>query len=152
MDALRRLVRALRLSSSAVERRTGISGAQLFVLAELGADPGQALGELVERTLTRQSTVSGVVAALVERGLVRRERSPRDRRLVLLSPTPAGRALLRTAPRTAQGALVEGLARLPLRQRKALADGLDAWLAAAGFAETAPAMFFEASGARGASG
>ncbi|MHB1225004.1 MAG: hypothetical protein ACYC2G_13330, partial [Gemmatimonadaceae bacterium] len=35
MDALRQLVRALRLSDTAVQRRAGITGAQLFVLHQL---------------------------------------------------------------------------------------------------------------------
>lgn len=39
------------------------------------------------------STVTGIGARLERRGLIRRERHPEDRRVVLLSLTPEGRAL-----------------------------------------------------------
>lgn len=143
MNAVRRMVRALRVSSRAVEREVGISGAQLFVLRQLAAAPGQSLSELVQRTLTHQSTVSEVVGRLVERGLVRRRAAADDARRLELTPTARGRALLRAAPTTVQTDLVDGFARLGPAQRRAVADGLEAWLAAAGLADVPPAMFFE---------
>jgi DNA-binding MarR family transcriptional regulator len=143
MNALRRLVRALRISTVAVKRTSGISGAQLFVLRELVERPGQSLRDLVARTLTSQSSVSEVVARLVEGGLVSRRAAPDDGRRAVLSPTPAGRALLRAAPPTVQADLVDGLRRVPPRSLSALADGLEQWLAAAGLAHVPPTMFFE---------
>jgi DNA-binding MarR family transcriptional regulator len=143
MDAVRRMVRALRVSSRAVERAVGISGAQLFVLRQLAATPGQSLSDLVERTLTHQSTVSEVVARLVERGLVRRRTSAADARRQELTPTARGLALLRAAPVTVQGELIDGFARLTPAQRHAVAEGLEAWLAAAGLADVPPTLFFE---------
>ncbi|MFL5574524.1 MAG: MarR family winged helix-turn-helix transcriptional regulator [Gemmatimonadaceae bacterium] len=151
MNAVRRLVRALRVSSRAVERDVGISGAQLFVLRQLAASPGQSLTELVERTLTHQSTVSEVVARLVDRGLVRRRTAADDGRRHELALTARGRALLRAAPATVQSDLMDGFARLDPAQRRAVAAGLEAWLAAAGLAEVPPTLFFERS-ERGAKG
>ena len=109
MNALRRLVRALRVSTVAVQRTSGISGAQLFVLRALVERPGQSMRDLVARTLTSQSTVSEVVARLIARGLVTRQAAPDDGRRAVLNPTPAGRALVRTAPPTVQADLIEGL-------------------------------------------
>jgi DNA-binding MarR family transcriptional regulator len=143
MNALRRLVQALRVSTVAVKRTSGISGAQLFVLRELVERPGQSLRDLVARTLTSQSTVSEVVARLVDAGLVSRRAAPEDGRRAVLSPTPAGRALLRAAPPTVQAHLVDGLRRISPGSLGALADGLEQWLAAAGLADVPPTMFFE---------
>jgi DNA-binding MarR family transcriptional regulator len=143
MTAVRRLVRALRVATMSVQRRSGITGAQLFVLQALVERPGQSLGDLVAATLTTQSTVSEVVARLVARGLVARRAAPEDRRRAVLEPTPAGRALVRTAPAALQADLITGLRRLQPGSRRALADGLDQWLAAAGLDAVSPTMFFE---------
>lgn len=143
MSALRRLVQALRTSASAAERQSGLSVAQLFVLHELAREPGQSLGDLVGRTLARQSTVSEVVNGLVRRGLVTRRASAHDRRRAVFRPSAAGTALLEKAPVPVQVRLIEGLARMPAASRGALARSLEEWLEAAGIADEATAMFLE---------
>ena len=143
MVALRRLVRAIRSGTASVERRSGITGAQLFVLRALVDRPGQSLGDLVAATLTTQSTVSEVVGRLVARGLVARRPAPDDRRRAVLEATRAGHALAVSAPPAIQADLVAGLRRLPAGTRAALADGLERWLAAAGLDAVPPTMFFE---------
>jgi DNA-binding MarR family transcriptional regulator len=145
MNALRRIVRALRTSNQVVERTVGISAAQLFVLRRLEAAPRQSLTDLVESTLTHQSTVSEVVGRLVDAGLVRRGVAADDARRAELGLTAAGRALLRRAPDTVQSVLVDGFARLGASQRRALVDGLEAWLVAARLEDVPPTMFFDAS-------
>ena len=102
LDAIRRIVRLLRQSARAAERRTGMSAAQLFVFQQLRSAGGALTpGELAERTLTHQSSVSVVARRLVDGGLVKRQRSPADGRRVELSLTPAGRAAVRRRPRLA---------------------------------------------------
>lgn len=148
LDALRRIVRALRVSSRAVERDVGISGAQLFVLRQLAAAPRQSLNDLVARTLTHQSSVSEVVSRLVDRGFVSRRVAADDARRAELQLTAKGRALLRSAPQTVQTSLLDGFARLSTAHRRALADGLAAWIEASGLAGIEPTMFFESPRAR----
>src|SRR5262245_64858968 len=70
LDSLRRIVQTLRESSRRAEQRLGISGAQLFVLEQLASGPSHSLNDLAARTFTHQSSVSTVVARLVEEGLV----------------------------------------------------------------------------------
>src|ERR1019366_9428176 len=54
LDALRRIVRDLRLSSREAERDAGISGAQLFVLQALAGGRAASLGALAgQRMLAR---------------------------------------------------------------------------------------------------
>lgn len=145
MDALRRIVRALRVSTHASERELGVSAAQLFVLRQLVLQPRQSLGELAALTRTSQGSVSEVVSRLVAGGLVERRVSASDRRRVELTVTAAGRRLLDRASETVQERLVAGFERLGERKRRALAEGLEAWLESAGLEEVPATMFFEPS-------
>ena len=143
LDALRSIVRALRLNSHAIERRVGLTGAQLFVLQQLGAGPVRSTNELAARTLTHQSSVSAVVSRLVERGLAVRETSPADARRTEIALTALGRATLRRAPATVQARLVSGLDELSGPRLAALADALVQWTRVCGIENAAPPLFFE---------
>ncbi|WP_437590619.1 MarR family winged helix-turn-helix transcriptional regulator [Sorangium sp. So ce1000] len=143
MDAIRAIVQRLRVSSRACERQLGLSSAQLFVLQQLDQAAASSIAELAQRTLTHQSSVSVVVTRLAERGLVARRASPEDARRTEISLTPAGRALLRRAPRTAQAELVAAVDRLPADERRALAQSLTTLARALGAGDEAPPLFFE---------
>ena len=143
LDALRSIVRALRLNSHAVEQRIGLTGAQLFVLQQLAEGPARSMNELAERTLTHQSSVSVVVSRLVERGLVTRSASQADARRTEIALSARGRDMLRRAPATVQSQLVAGLRALPAARLQALAAGVQAWIDAAGIEGSKPPLLFE---------
>ncbi len=124
LDAFRRIVQALRLSTREAERRVGLSGAQLFALQQLATIPGASVNNLAARTFTHQSSVSVVVRRLVERRLVVKVVAPDDRRRVHLALTDGGRSLLRRSPEPVQERLIAGIAALPRAQRQAVADAL----------------------------
>ena len=145
MDGLRRLVRVLRLSSGEAERAVGLSGAQLFVLQQVDQNGPSSINQLAERTFTHQSSVSAVVARLLERGLVMRTASAVDRRRAEVSLTLAGKAVLQDAPDVAQTKLIHGLTRLSHADRAALVRGLDAWVKAIGADQDPPELFFEST-------
>lgn len=145
MDGLRKVVRALRSGNAQAERALGISSAQLFALRAIAAQPGGSLGDVAERTLTSQSSVSEVVSRLVERGLITRVASARDRRRLELTVSNEGQRLLARAPATVQEKLAAGLLSLPAEQRQAIAEGFDAWMNAAGLSTVPALMFFEDS-------
>jgi DNA-binding MarR family transcriptional regulator len=142
LDAIRRIVQALRTSARQAERELGVSGAQLFVLHTLAERPAASLNDLAARTFTHQSSVSVVVHRLVRRGLVSRTRSPDDGRRVQLALTPRGRAVLRAAPEIAQLRLIRALHDLPERDRRALTRILGHIVRRMG-APGRPALFFE---------
>src|SRR5437667_5497144 len=125
IDAFRRIVQALRASSRDTERRVGLSAAQLFALQQVAAHPGASVNELAARTFTHQSSVSVVVARLVERRLVAKVTSRADGRRVGLAVTDAGRAVLRRSPEPIQEKLFAGIAALPPTARHMLAEALD---------------------------
>lgn len=143
MDALRRLVRTLGTSARSTPGTRGISGAQLFLLRAIESAPGISLSELATRAMARQSTISEVVARLVERRLVVRAKADDDARRVALSLTPRGRAIVQRAPQTAQERLVAGLESLSASEQRRLAASLELWLDRAGFTDVEPSMFFE---------
>ena len=146
LDAIRRIVQALRVSSRTAEQRLGVSGAQLFVLHALADAPADSLNDLAARTFTHQSSVSVVVERLVRRRLVSRSRSPQDARRVTLTLTTAGRALLESAPETAQVRLVSALRRLSDRECRALTRVLEKLVRTMGATGVPPALFFEDDG------
>ena len=147
LDAVRRIVQTLRVSSRAAERQVGVSAAQLFVLERLAAARGPlSVGELADRTLTHQSSVSVVVQKLEKQGLVARSRAADDARRVELSLTPAARTLLRKAPEAAQDKILNAVASMPATRRKQLAELIgDLARRVSGIEEAAgpPAMLFE---------
>jgi MarR family transcriptional regulator, lower aerobic nicotinate degradation pathway regulator len=153
LDAVRRLVRALRLSNQEAERRVGLSSAQLFVLNTLGGCDRLALKQIAALTATDQSSVSVVVGRLVKRGLVSRRRSADDGRRLELALTAKGRTLLRGAPaRLVQHDLVLAIEQMSMANRRTLALLLARLVTAMGGVTGAPEMFFEPgqrSGRRG---
>ncbi|MGE3618601.1 MAG: MarR family winged helix-turn-helix transcriptional regulator, partial [Gemmatimonadales bacterium] len=94
LDALRRIVRALRLVAKAAETELGVTTAQLFVLQVVREAGSATINEVAERTYTDQSSVSVIVSRLARAGLVTRERSSKDGRRDQDALTPAGNALL----------------------------------------------------------
>jgi MarR family transcriptional regulator, lower aerobic nicotinate degradation pathway regulator len=143
LDALRRIVRALGVSSRTAERSVGLTGAQLLVLQMLHDAPAHSLNELAQRTYTHQSTVSVVVERLVSRGLVTRTRSEDDARRVLLALTPSGRSMLRRAPPPAQVLLIRAVHALTPQDRRGLRRALERLVRGMGQSEAPAPMFFE---------
>ena len=147
MDALRRLVRELSASAHGGGRSAagsaGMSGARLYVLRQVGENPGLSIGELAARTHARQSAVSEVVSRLVDAGLVTRRSNAADGRQASLSLTARGRRAIAGGERTAQERLADALGALPAEERDALASAMEGWLAAAGLADEPATMFFE---------
>jgi DNA-binding MarR family transcriptional regulator len=143
LDALRRIVREIRQSSTQSERKLGISGAQLFVLQHLAASPARSLNDLASRTLTHQSSVSVVVRRLIEQGLARSRPSEADGRRMEIEITAAGRAVLNRAPEPAQRRLFAALRKLPVQTRRDLAGLLEELVREMGVTQKKPTLFFE---------
>jgi MarR family transcriptional regulator, lower aerobic nicotinate degradation pathway regulator len=144
LEAVRRLVRALRLGANRARETVGVSSAELFVLGVLQeGGPAASLNELAARTYTDQSSASPVVERLRRRRLIRRQRSPVDARRVTIELTDSGQALLDLAPSPPQAGLILALRRMAPADRDALARGLSRLVTEMGLAELRSAMLFE---------
>lgn len=142
-NALRRLVRAARLSAHEVHGAIGVSGSALFVLQQIAEHPGASMRDLTKRTHTDHSSVSVVVARLVRRRLVARKTSSADARRVELSLTPKGHALLKDAPEALQERLVRALDALRPEELRTLGSLLERVVRTAGIDPEPAEMFHE---------
>lgn len=109
LQRFRVLIRTAQRHSQWIERQSGVTGAQLWALQELFEEPGLRVGELAKRMALHQSTASNMIDKLESGGLVSKERTSADQRVVRLSLTEAGRELLARAPSPARGVLPEAL-------------------------------------------
>jgi DNA-binding MarR family transcriptional regulator len=120
LEQFRVIVKSIRRHYQTVEARAGISGAQLWALAQIAEQPGCQVGELARALAVHPSTASNLVRDLSARGLVGRERRGRDLRHVQLYASPRGARLLATAPRPLIGVLQQALTELPAARLRAL--------------------------------
>jgi DNA-binding MarR family transcriptional regulator len=149
LDAIRRIVRVLRLASRDAEKRVGLSAAQLFVLQKLAEGGVPSVNDLAERTHTHQSSVSVVVRRLVERGLADRVRSRSDARQAEVSVTTAGKGVLRSAPTAAQDRIVDALEHMNASAVHELAGAMETLVHHLGVDGTVAPMLFEDESPKG---
>jgi DNA-binding MarR family transcriptional regulator len=142
LDCIRQIVRALRLFDREAEKLAGLSGAQLFVLRNLGGAT-LSVKDLAERTHTDQSSVSVVAEKLVQQGLINRSRAAGDLRRAELQMTEKGRKVLRSSPAAAQERMIAGLRGLSPKERKMLAELLVELIHKMGIEGETPGLFFE---------
>lgn len=143
LNAIRRLVRTLRTSTSNVERDTGLSTAQNFVLQLLNVAAAESMNELAVRTMTDQSSVSVVVSRLEGKGLVARVHSHTDARRTRVEITSAGRDLLKGGQPPVQGRLIGALELMPHEALAALEYRITQLTTLMGAAHEPPTLFFE---------
>jgi|SRR5579884_744979 len=106
-------------ASAELLRPWDLSVAQFDILAHLAADEGTTQQQLADTLLVTKGNVSQVVSKMERRGLVRRGREGRVRRLSL---TDAGRTLAREVVPALEALIAERLAVLtPAEQRDLLA-------------------------------
>jgi DNA-binding MarR family transcriptional regulator len=144
MDALRRIMRALRTSSKASEQSLGLRTAQVFVLQQLRLFAPLSVNDLAGRTYSHQSTVSVVIDGLVKLGYVEKSPSPEDQRKVALRLSAAGKKLLKGKQNTMQERFAAAIERMPPKDSRLLADLLGAFVEEAGLSGDAAHFFFEA--------
>lgn len=143
IDGIRRVLRALRVANAAAERTTGLSAAQLFVLARAAEQPGASIAELASQTMTDRSSVAAVVERLAGAGLVERRSSPTDRRRVDVVPTAAGLDVLARAPHLPTTLLLEAMDGMDAQEIAQLSGGLRALVGAMGLADAPATFMFE---------
>lgn len=93
LGEFRRAIRDFLAFSEESAREQGVTAQQhqalLAIRAHVGPEP-MSIGELADSLLIKNHSAVGLVARLVERGLVQRQASETDRRRVLLTLEPRG--------------------------------------------------------------
>ena len=128
------LLVALLLVQSSLERRSeaffqpfGLTSAQFNILNLLGYHEGKMdQAALVDLLLVGKSSISIVLNRIVRDGLIKREEHPKDRRQVVLTLTPKGRALWRKISPRYEAVVKEIFGALPASRRQRFLDDMKA--------------------------
>jgi DNA-binding MarR family transcriptional regulator len=76
-------------------RQLGLTVPQFDVIATLGNTPGMMMGQIAEKTLVTKGTLTGIIDRLEQKGLVKREVPPENRRCFIIVLTPKGQQLFK---------------------------------------------------------
>lgn len=125
LKSLRAIIRSVDLYSRELAAANQVTAPQLVCLLHVvqkGPVTATAIGREVHLS---PSTVVGILDRLEEKGLIVRQRSTEDRRMVRVSATDAGRALARRAPSPLQQTLANALNSLPELEQATIALALE---------------------------
>ncbi len=117
--------RSLRDPVAASCEALGLTAPQIHALLWLGHDGPLTMGELARRISVTEKTVTGIVDRLERDGFLHRERDAADRRVVRARATGRGAAVSRDIEGGVTAALVQLLAMLDPRDRRALVGILE---------------------------
>ena len=113
LRSLRRITRSIALHSRRLSAESSITSPQLVCLRTV-IEKGPLTATAISREIhVSPSTIVGILDRLEDKGLVLRERSKEDRRIVFVSATESGRELAQNTPSPLQQKLSEALKQLP---------------------------------------
>ncbi len=113
MDNIRRVFQILNEQSQRIKQETGLTGPQLWAIRAVHEHGPINISDIAKRMYLHPTTVLGIIDRLEARGLVSRNRSKDDRRVIWLELTQSGKDLVQSVPEVVQGLLgarLEGVA------------------------------------------
>lgn len=122
---LRRIFQALNEQSKQAEKKTGLTGPQLWAILTLEKEGALRVTALAEKLFVHPATAVGILNRLEDKGIVQRKRTQRDRRAVDVELTDEGHLVARQAPTVPQGRLASGLATLTPEEIREIGRSLD---------------------------
>lgn len=139
-DNMRRLFQAMNEYSKKAERKTGLTGPQLWTIKVIAKDAPIRISDLARKMYLHPATVVGIIDRLESRGIVERIRCRKDRRVVTVNLTAKGLELVANAPEVAQGLIARGLEGLPKSRLKMIADSFDQFVHILGAQDIPPQL------------
>jgi len=125
LRSMRRIMRAVDVHSRKLMADHKITGPQIICLQTLQEDGPVTTSALAKLVNLSPSTVVGILDRLEAKGWITRERSTKDRRMVLVYITDDGRDLLARAPSPLQERLQSGLDGLSEKEQIVLAQSVE---------------------------
>ena len=125
MDNLRRVFRAINDRSKVTKHIEGLTIPQLWALKVLAEHGPVRVSEIAARMYLHPSTVVGILDRLEAKKLAARQRLTRDRRVVNVGLTAAGKTLVKNMPAAPSEILLAGLETLPARELRTVSRGLE---------------------------
>ena len=140
IDDIRRVFQVVNEQSKKAKLETGLTGPQLWTIKMIEELSPVRVSDLAARMYLHPATVVGILNRLELQGLIKRKRTNEDRRVVKVTLTDAGNAILAKAPEVAQGLLVAGLEVLPLKKLQEISDSLEELVRILGVQELLPRL------------
>jgi DNA-binding MarR family transcriptional regulator len=116
------IVRRLNAESGEAANRLELSMTQAEVVSYLSEEGETTMGELSDHICISLSAMTGVIDRLVQKGAVSRGRDKKDRRVVNVSLTPAGKKLASDVSQVRKAHAIAVLGALDASDRKQLLD------------------------------
>ena len=101
-------------------KKTGLSGAQLWIMQQVYNYNGISNAELAKNLTIHVSTCSLLVNKLIKKNLVEKTRDPKDERKIILTLSPKGNQLMAKAPKSPEGAIPSTLKKLNIEELEEL--------------------------------
>lgn len=124
IDDVRRLFQVLVERSKEIEHETNLTGSQLWVVKLLKEASPVKVSELARRMYLHPATMVGLLDRLEAKGLIRRTRSEKDRRVVYIDLTEQGNELEINSPEVVQSLLVRGLEEFNGQRLKTISESM----------------------------
>lgn len=105
--ALRKITRAIDLHSKHLAKETGLTAPQLLVLQSVAETHRAKPSDVARQIHLSQATITSIVDRLARAGLVTRERSPQDKRVLEIVLTEEGKQRLIGAPQLLQDGFLQ---------------------------------------------
>jgi len=125
MDNLRRVFKAINDRSKVAKHIEGLTIPQLWALKVLAEHEPVRVSDLAARMYLHPSTVVGILDRLEAKELAARQRITRDRRVVNVGLTRAGKTLVRSLPAVPSEMFLAGLETLSARDLRTVSRGLE---------------------------
>jgi DNA-binding MarR family transcriptional regulator len=122
--SLRKIMRAADLHSQRLMKESGLTSPQLLVMQAIEKEGKPSTSTLARRISVSQATMTRIVDRLERAGLVKREKSTQDKRVVNVGLTEAGREKLGHAPEPLQAEFLRRFRELETWEQQMLKSSL----------------------------
>jgi len=142
MDNIRRVFQILNEQSQRIKQETGLTGPQLWAIGVIHEHGPINISDIARRMYLHPTTVLGIIDRLEARGLVSRNRSKDDRRVIWLELTQDGQDFVQSVPEVIQGLLGARLEGIALNDLAEIDEGIGHLVKIFGVQEMPPKPMF----------
>lgn len=124
VDDLRRIFQAVHSYTRRAKKASGLTGPQLWAIKMIADLEVVRVSDLSKKMYLHPATVIGILDRLARLGLIKKNRSRKDRRVVHVTLTAKGEKIVKQSPEVAQGMIVSGLEALSIQKLGKICDGM----------------------------
>ena len=122
--SLRKIMRAADLHSQKLMKESGLTAPQLLVMQAIEREGSPSTSTLARQISVSQATMTRIIDRLERAGLVERQKSSKDKRVVNISLTVSGRTKLESAPEPLQAGFLREFRKLEGWEQQMLMSSL----------------------------